>query len=151
MVHTPGTYSSTALAAFTADQVLDPVSGLPGLRARLLDADGGELLSEHRTSGRLIYLGVDALDRTAEVEVTARLRATESGVHRIGLAGAGPMRLEIDGEVRIDEVVALETGDPVEAFLNPRSVTSRHTWTRARRWPTGWSTPRSAVASARSS
>lgn len=119
VVHTPGTYSSTALAPFTSAQVLDPVTGLPGLRARLLDADGVELLSEHRTSGRLVYLGTPALEHTATVEVTARLNVEESGVHRLGLAGAGPMLLEIDGEVLIDETVALETGDPVEAFLNP--------------------------------
>jgi len=119
VVHTPGAYATTAMAPLTTDQVLDPVTGLPGLRARLLDADGGELLSEHRTSGRLIYLGLPVLEHAATLEVTARLRAEESGVHRIGLAGAGPMLLEIDGEVRIDETVALATGDPVEAFLNP--------------------------------
>ncbi|WP_329164657.1 glycoside hydrolase family 3 C-terminal domain-containing protein [Streptomyces sp. NBC_01267] len=119
VVHTPGAYATTTMAPFTTDQVVDPVSGLPGVRARLLDADGAELLSEHRTSGRLVYLGVPALEHTATVEVTARLRAEEAGVHRIGLAGAGSMRLEIDGEVRIDETVTLESGDPVEAFLNP--------------------------------
>ena len=119
VVHTPGAYATTALAPLTADQAVDPVTGLPGLRARLLDADGEELLSEHRASGRLVYLGVPALERAATVEVTARLRARESGVHRIGLAGVGPMRLETDGEVRIEETAVLVSGDPIEALLNP--------------------------------
>lgn len=103
----------------TADQVADPQTGAPGLRVRLLDTEGAELLSELRTSGRLMYFGTPEVADTVTVEVTARLKAATGGTHRIGFAGSGPMLLEVDGTVVLDEDVALTTGDPVEAFLNP--------------------------------
>ncbi|MEU1370936.1 glycoside hydrolase family 3 C-terminal domain-containing protein [Streptomyces sp. NPDC005803] len=119
VVHTPGVHGSEELAPVTTEQVTDPVSGMPGLRVRFLDERGEELLSEHRTSGRLIYFGVPELEQAETVEVTARLRTRENGLHRIGFAGSGAMSLEVDGAVVLDEDVALVTGDPVEAFLNP--------------------------------
>lgn len=119
VVHTPGVHSAGELELLTTDDAADPVTGEPGLRVRLLAADGTELLSEHRTSGRLVYFGASELSHTAQFEVTARLRAREGGTYRLGFAGSGQLRLEADGEILVDEDVALVTGDPVEAFLNP--------------------------------
>lgn len=119
VVHAPGVHGGGELEPLTPDQAADPLTGAPGVRVRLLGADGAELLSEVRAGGKLFYFGVPELPRTVRVEVTARLRVETSGAHRIGFAGIGPNELSVDGRVLIDEDVLPVGTDLIEAFMNP--------------------------------
>jgi hypothetical protein len=75
VVHAIGTHLQYGLTPVTAGLVVCPDCGEPGFRVRYLD-DGGDLLrAEHRSGGRLAWLGDRKLHGTI-VEVTARRTAT---------------------------------------------------------------------------
>lgn len=101
----------------------DPRSGEPGLLVRVLDAGGGELLAEHRTTGRLLEPPEPA--GAAEVEIRALLRADAAGEWELGLAGLGRLRLWADGGPLIDTVVAPDTDDPTRIHVRPPFRTAR--------------------------
>jgi beta-glucosidase len=95
-----------------------------GLEVRFLDADGTELRSERRRSGFLLWLGAEVPNGAATLDVRGRLRLDRAGEWRIGFAGLGALRLDMDGERALEEVVLPEGGDLAAAFLRPpqRSV-----------------------------
>ena len=117
--HAVGAHSRHGLAPVPA-----PLMTEPGLRVRFLDRDGAVLRSENRRSGFLLWLGADVPPGAARLELTGRLRADRDGEWRIGFAGLGAFRLDVDGERALEEVVPLEGDDLAAAFLRPpqRSV-----------------------------
>jgi PA14 domain len=113
-----------------AGLVTCPDCGELGFRVRYLD-DGGNLLrAEHRTNGWLVWLG-DRKIHGATVEVTARFRASATGEWRIGLAGAGPFRLFLDGELVLDEVLQPLSDNFVNTSFSRHSARSPAPWPRA--------------------
>jgi beta-glucosidase len=114
-----GAAAGYGLEALTAAQVSHPDSGERGLRVRFCDREGTPLREEHRTGGRLIWLGDEILTRAATLEVAGRLRLDEGGPVRVGLAGIGAFRLTAGDRVLVDEVVMPEGTDLGAAFLNP--------------------------------
>ncbi|HYP43968.1 MAG TPA: glycoside hydrolase family 3 C-terminal domain-containing protein [Propionibacteriaceae bacterium] len=91
---------------------------LPGVHVRYLDAEGGEIRSEHRPDGRLIWFG-HQLPAGATVEVTTRIRADVAGTWRLGVAGVGHCRLELSGQVALDEMVRPARASFANSFLDP--------------------------------
>ncbi len=118
VAHAIGTHLRYGLRPVAAGLVTCPDCGGPGFRVRYLD-DGGNLLrAEHRSAGWLVWLG-DRTIQGATLEVTARFRASASGEWRIGLAGAGPFRLFLDGELVLDEVLQPASDNFAMSFLIP--------------------------------
>ncbi len=118
VVHAIGTHLQYGLTPVAAGLVTCPDCGEPGFRVRYLD-DGGNLLrAEHRSTGWMVWLG-DRKIHGATVEVTARFRASATGQWRIGLAGTGPFRLFLDGEVVLDEVLQPLSDNFVNNLLLP--------------------------------
>jgi beta-glucosidase len=95
-----------------------------GLRVSFLDADGAELRGEVRRAGFLLWLGPDVPAGAASVSVTGRLRFEEAGEWRLGFAGLGAFRMDVDGSRVLEELVLPEGGDLAAAILRPpqRSV-----------------------------
>jgi beta-glucosidase len=120
VVHGRGARIRRGLEPVTAGQVTDPETGEPGLAVRFLDADGGVLLAEHRLAGKLIWLGLEVLRRTARIEVAARLRARAGGEHGIGVAGTGRFRLTAGDRVLVDERIRPETDDAAGLLAAPQ-------------------------------
>jgi len=118
-----GCRTQHGLVPVTGDQVTDPQTGEPGLRARLLRGDGTLLHEERRGVGRLTWIGDSRATEAARVEVTGRFRAQQSGTYRLGVAGVGSFRLTGDGAVLVDEVIEPDHDD-IAALLAPpeRSV-----------------------------
>lgn len=114
-----GVRASDALLPVNESVVTDPVTGEPGVHVRFLSAEGETVLDEHRSVGRLAWLGDPVLAETETVDVVARFRAPEDGTYRVGFAGLGVFRFEIDGETRSDGLFFPEGTDPFMAFLNP--------------------------------
>jgi beta-glucosidase len=126
VVHAEGARIRHGLEPVGLGQVRDPVSGESGLRVRYYEADGTPIREEHRFSGRLGWLGEPVLARAATIEVEALLRVEQAGPHAVGVAGVGPVRLEADGAVIVDEDIPAEPGsDPFAAFLDPPERSAR--------------------------
>ena len=120
VVHGRGARIRRGLEPVTAGQVTDPETGEPGLAVRFLDADGAVLPAEHRLAGKLIWLGLEVLRRTARIEVAARLRARAGGEHGIGVAGTGRFRLTAGDRVLVDERIRPETDDAAGLLAAPQ-------------------------------
>ena len=120
VVHGRGARIRRGLEPVTAGQVTDPGTGEPGLAVRFLDPDGKVLHAEHRLAGRLIWMGLEVLRRTAVIEVAARLRARVGGEHGIGVAGTGEFRLTAGDTVLVDERILPDTDDAAGLLAAPQ-------------------------------
>ncbi|MGY1898688.1 glycoside hydrolase family 3 C-terminal domain-containing protein [Nocardia gipuzkoensis] len=118
LTHTAGVHLSGDLIPAPLAIMTDPETGEPGLSARYLTGDT-VLGTQHRTTSRLVLLGEPLAAQSNMVEMRTRLRADMAGDWQIGFGGVGHIRLDIDGENVLDENVALDSGDPAAALLNP--------------------------------
>ncbi len=118
-----GAVAQQGVAGLDPDTIENPVTGEPGARVRMLDADGVEVFAEDRFSTELVYVGGDApiLD-VATLEVTTRWTPSTSGRVRLGCAMAGRARIHLDGEEVGDVTVPVPSGDPGGAILGPPSA-----------------------------
>lgn len=117
--HALGARIHEGLVPVAGDQVTDPVTGEHGVYVRFLDAQGNAFHEEHRSVGRLIFIGDFRANRAATIEVTTRLRAAEAGRYRVGVAGVGAYRLTGGGQVLFDETVAPDKDDLAAMLLAP--------------------------------
>ncbi|WP_341257081.1 beta-glucosidase [Gordonia malaquae] len=118
LTHTAGVHLSEDLIPAPLAIMTDPETGEPGLSARFLAGDT-VLGTQHRTTSRLVLLGDPLAAQSNMVEMRTRLRADMAGDWQIGFGGVGHIRLDIDGETVLDENVAMDSGDPAAALLNP--------------------------------
>ncbi|MEU4710214.1 glycoside hydrolase family 3 C-terminal domain-containing protein [Nocardia salmonicida] len=118
VVYTPGVHLNENMIAVPLDLVTDPETGTAGVNLRFLDGET-VLNSEHRTAGNLMLFGTPFAAQAKSFEIRGRLHADVAGEWRIGYAGVGTLRLELDGETAHTETVFPEGGDPVEMLLNP--------------------------------
>ncbi|MHA4820078.1 beta-glucosidase [Streptomyces aculeolatus] len=101
-----GAVAQRGIAPFAGRDLTDPVTGRPGVRLVCRAADGTVVLDEHRRDANLARLGSARLARATAVELTTRHLPAQSGPVRIGVAGAGTLRLSIDGtELLCEELV----------------------------------------------
>lgn len=101
------------------DDVTDPVTGEPGLRVRLLDAEGAELHSERRLAGTLVWTADEVPPELAAVEVHTRLRADVSGTWQIAVAGSGHFTLEAADVTLVEQRIEPDADDPAAVMLAP--------------------------------
>ncbi|WP_227999181.1 beta-glucosidase family protein [Nocardia australiensis] len=103
----PGVPVQTGIHPLPLAAMTDPVTGEPGLRARFLDTDGAELLSEHRRAAQLVYLGT-APSGAASIELSTSYRPgpDDPASIRLGVAGIGPAIVLVDGAVVLDTTLA---------------------------------------------
>jgi len=99
----------------------DPLTGEPGVRVRYLDADGAEVHTEHRLSGRVLEPTIDfaTISHSRTVEVSARMVPETGGAWRIGVVGLGAISLHVDGALLLDETVVPESDDPTYVHVAP--------------------------------
>ncbi|WP_246842999.1 glycoside hydrolase family 3 C-terminal domain-containing protein [Allokutzneria sp. NRRL B-24872] len=123
VVHSPGVRTTTKPTPLHRGNATHPVTGEPGVLVRILDADGAELLSEHRLTGRLPEPGRAEGERIAELQ--AVLHPDVSGDWELSFGAWGPVSLVVDGKTVIDEVIDVDTDDPATLYLDPawRTVT----------------------------
>jgi len=115
-----GAYVTVRPTPLTPDQSTDPLTGEPGVRVRYLNADGVEVHSERRLSGRILEPSVDAVTLAAEfVEVSARLLPEVGGAWKFGVVGLGAVSLRADDSLLIDETIEPESDDPTYVHVAP--------------------------------
>jgi beta-glucosidase len=118
VTYAAGAHSREGLSPVPVEAVSCPHCGRPGLAVRYHDQGGRLLCAEHRTTGRLIWIG-EELRRGATVEVATRFRAPAAGLWRLGFVGVGGFTFAIDGELVADEEVRLDRGGFAASFLDP--------------------------------
>ncbi|MCJ0875859.1 glycoside hydrolase family 3 C-terminal domain-containing protein [Streptomyces sp. AP-93] len=101
----------------------DPEGGAPGVRLRVLDADGAVLCSAHQPSGRVLEPELPPGAHT--VELAAVLHPDTSGTWTLGLGGFGALRLSVEGTVVLDGEFPPETADPAVIHVRPPQHTAR--------------------------
>ncbi|MFJ9516668.1 glycoside hydrolase family 3 C-terminal domain-containing protein [Kitasatospora sp. NPDC101801] len=120
LLHLPGVRTGTRPTPLEAADCRNPRTGEPGLLVRYLDAENGELHTEHRLSGRVLEPSVGTDLTTAEtVEVSAVFRPPVGGHWRLGVIGLGQILLRADDRVLVDEYVAPESDDPTYLHVSP--------------------------------
>ncbi|MGQ4381653.1 glycoside hydrolase family 3 C-terminal domain-containing protein, partial [Streptomyces sp. SAS_267] len=117
VVHVPGPSAGAPAAPLTPDLCADPVTGDPGVRLRVLDAAGRELLSEHRLGGRQLEPPLPPGAHT--VEIAALLLPGVSGLWTLGVGGFGRLSITVDESVALEGEFGKETDDPAVVHVNP--------------------------------
>jgi beta-glucosidase len=109
------TYSSgvdicDGMSPIPVSRIENPETGAPGIRVRLLDAEGHEVNVEDREAVQLAW-SRERLDSVNEIEMRGRVRASGEGNYQFGVgevAGAAGFRLEVNDNVLVDETVSPE-------------------------------------------
>lgn len=130
VVYEPGPAPGAPPAALDTDRCTDPESGAPGVRLRVLDAEGRELYAQRRLSGRQLEPDLPPGART--VEIGAILRPHQSGEWTFGVGGFGRMTLTIDARTLLDGEFPGDTDDPAVVHVNPPVHTVRTVLTAER-------------------
>ncbi|WP_412080827.1 beta-glucosidase H [Streptomyces sp. SCL15-4] len=117
VVHVPGPSLGLPPSPVDANRCTEPRSGAPGVLVRLLDAQGRELHSERRLSGR--QLEPTLVPGAHTVEISALLRPERTGEWSFGVGGFGRMTLSLDGQVLLDDDFPCRTDDPAVVHVNP--------------------------------
>ncbi|MEU8460942.1 glycoside hydrolase family 3 C-terminal domain-containing protein [Streptomyces sp. NPDC029003] len=103
--------------------VRDPATGVPGVRLRVLDADGAELATRVQPSGRVPE--PELPPGAATVELTTLLHPDASGPWTLGLGGFGPLRLTVDAAPVLEGEFPPGTDDPAVIHVRPPLHTGR--------------------------
>jgi beta-glucosidase len=121
--HCIGVTASTRIPVAAPPWLHQPDGEGLGVQARLLAADGAELLSERRPGCVFQWPDRVGAEPVAKAEVSTLLCATDAGTYTIGISGTGHYRLSIDSEVVLDEVLEPRPGaDFVETVMIPPQV-----------------------------
>lgn len=120
-----GAVVQEGVAEIPLANIVNPVTGEPGLRVSFHDADGAELFAEDRRATALVWFGGDApIGASRTIVLETRFTPSETGEIQLGFAGANPGRVYVDGELVLDDVPVIEGTDLGAAFLNPPSITA---------------------------
>ncbi|WP_328664723.1 glycoside hydrolase family 3 C-terminal domain-containing protein [Streptomyces sp. NBC_00328] len=117
VVHVPGPSADAPAPPLAPDLCADPETGAPGVRLRVLDAAGRELLSEHRLGGRQLEPPLPSGAHT--VEIAALLLPRISGRWTLGVGGFGRLSITVDERVALKGEFGKETDDPAVVHVNP--------------------------------
>lgn len=101
----------------------DPESGAPGVRLRVLDADGAVLHHALQPSGRVLEPELPPGAHT--VELAADLYPDATGPWTLGLGGFGHLGVTADGTPLLDAEFPPETDDPAVVHVRPPQHTAR--------------------------
>jgi beta-glucosidase len=118
--HCIGVTAASRIPVAGPPWVFGPDGDGPGVQARLLAADGSELLSERRPGCAFHWPGQVGGEPVAKAEVSALIRATDPGTYTVGISGTGHYRMSIDGQVVLDDVLeSRPEADMVETLMIP--------------------------------
>ena len=99
--HRPGVAVIRGLVPFSLDDLVNPVTGAPGVRVRFIDADGADVLVEDRRSAHLVWTG-GVPETAVTLEVTTSFRPAGSGVVELGVETIGSVEVFVGGDRLID-------------------------------------------------
>ena len=120
-----GAVVQEGVSALPLEQITDPVTGEPGVRARFIAADGGELFAENRRAANLVWIGSGApVAESDRLELSTRWTPQTSGTLLFGYASVGRTVIRIDGEVFMDNLAVAPANDLGASFLAPETTSA---------------------------
>ncbi|MEB3370047.1 beta-glucosidase family protein [Saccharopolyspora mangrovi] len=120
-----GAIVQEGLAELDRDAMRNPVTGEPGARVEMLDAEGALLFTEDRLASGLVYFGGDApIGELATLVFETDYTPTNPGPQRIGFASVGTGRVLVDGELLAEHTTEAVGTDLGAAFLSPPAVSA---------------------------
>ncbi|WNI19043.1 glycoside hydrolase family 3 C-terminal domain-containing protein [Actinacidiphila sp. ITFR-21] len=121
VIHAEGAVLTTRPTPLHTGNARDPRTGTPGVLVRYLAADGTEIHTEHRLSGRILESGdaPELADTAAAVEVSALVTVDTPGEWRFSVVGLDAVVLTAGGEVLLDTYVTPESQDPTYLHVTP--------------------------------
>jgi beta-glucosidase len=120
-----GAVVQEGVAPMAFDTITNPVTGEPGIRVRFISASGEELFVENRMATALIWFGGSApIAASSTVEFTTVYTPKESGVIKLGFMAVGTGRIDVDGELFLEETVDAVGGDLGAALLSPPTTSA---------------------------
>ena len=115
-----GAIAQDGLAELDRDRMRNPVTGGPGARVEMLDADGTCRYAEDRLASALVYFGGDApIGTVSRLVFETDYTPEESGPVRFGVAAVGRARILVDGALHADETMHPAGTDLGAALLSP--------------------------------
>tara|TARA_R110002051_G_scaffold62144_2_gene113779 strand:+ start:7797 stop:10229 length:2433 start_codon:yes stop_codon:yes gene_type:complete len=125
VTYSTGAVVQSGVSELPLTELLNPVTGTPGVRASFLDADGVELFAEDRRSTALVWIGSEApVEQSASIRLATTWTPTESGRVQLGFAAVGHATFTINGELFSDEISQAQGDDLGAALLSPGVVTN---------------------------
>ncbi|MFJ4172237.1 glycoside hydrolase family 3 protein [Paenarthrobacter sp. NPDC089714] len=119
-----GAIVQEGVAELPLEQLTNPVTQAPGLRATFLDAAGTELLTEDRSTTALVWLGGNApIRESATLRLHTIYTPDTTGTIRLGAATAGHARIYVNNELVHEAMIEVNSDDFAESFLAPPSST----------------------------
>jgi beta-glucosidase len=120
-----GAVVQEGIAAFPLETITNPATGEPGIRVRFLSDGGEELFIEDRRATSLIWFGGTApIAASKTVEFTTVFTPAESGIVQLGAMAVGPIHIEVNGELFLEETVEAVGADLGAALLSPPSTSA---------------------------
>ncbi len=119
-----GAVVQEGVAELPLERITNPVTNEPGVRARFIAPDGGELLAEDRRSTSLVWFGTAPIAESQTLELETIYTPDATGTIQLGFASVGHARIFVDGDVVLDETLLPEGDDLGAAFLAPPSVSA---------------------------
>lgn len=117
-----GAVVQDGVADLPLSELMNPVTGTPGVHLSFLDDAGQEIFTEDRLATSYVWFGGDApIRQTLAVEASAVWTPSTSDTVRLGFAGVGRGVIEADGERLVDEVAKAAGDDLGAALLSPPS------------------------------
>jgi beta-glucosidase len=115
-----GAVVQSGVAPLALDDLVNPATGGPGVRARFLNAAGDEIYTEDRRATNLVWIGSGApVGETEVLELTTRWTAPETAAVPFGIAAVGRTIVTIDGVQLFDETLVAAGDDLGAALLSP--------------------------------
>jgi beta-glucosidase len=120
-----GAVVQDGVSGLPLEEISNPVTGEPGVRARFIAADGGELFAEDRRAADLVWIGSGAPVAESDVlELSTRWTPQTTGSLLFGYASVGHTVIRIDGEVFIDNLAVAPANDLGASFLAPETTSA---------------------------
>ena len=114
-----GPESDDRIVFFNGEETRIPGTDEPGLLLEVLGENDEVLLSEKRTSGRLVLMDIGLAMRAKKVVYTTEFIPEFSGTYKIGMATAGKVEYQVIGGELFTGDIKLLSSDFSEYILNP--------------------------------
>jgi len=119
-----GAVVQPGIAELPRKEIINPVTGKPGVRVDFYGEGEQLLYSEDRLASHLIWLGVAnvPVPQTETLVLTTTFTPSKTETILLGYASARPSKVTINGEVHLDTHLPVNSDDPFMELMEPPHI-----------------------------